>query len=408
MSTPTMVHDVETDVERALLGAIMKGGIWDGQDTWRPVSAEVMPADFEDRRLGAIFALMGVMSRTGEPITPITVGARLPELELPGIDLPDLWAWLDLVGTPLEAPHHAELVRRAAIQRGLHMIAAQLQAEADGDPGAAMANAGKRLQLLRDDHAIRRLEVKTLDEVLAEPDSYDWVVDELIERGDRIMFTGVEGGGKSTLGRQIGILAAAGLHPFTFQTMTRPARVLAVDAENSERQWRRAARGITAHAAVRGQVNPAETMRLVCTGPLDLTSDADLGQIHAALDEQPADIVLIGPLYRLAPRGGVNDDEDAAPLLRALDTIRARGTALIIEAHAGHTRTGDERNLRPRGSSALLGWPEFGFGLTTDKSANTATDYRLVRWRGDRDQRAWPVRLSRGMSDWPWTATDWR
>ena len=397
---------VETDVERALLGALMKGGLW-GQDAYRPAAAEVTPADFGDRRLGSVFALIGDMARRHEPITPVTVAALLPQYEVRGVDLPDLWAWIDLVGTPFDAQHHAELVRRSAIQRGLHQIADALNRDADGDPAVAMANAGKRLQLLRDDHAIQRLNARTLGDVLLEEDAYDWVIEDLIERGDRVMLTGSEGAGKSTIARQVGILAAAGIHPFTFFAIP-PVRVLIVDAENSERQWRRASRPLVTKAAILGSVNPAEAVRLACTGPLDLTRDADVGQIHALLDEQPADLLIIGPLYRLAPRGGVTDDEDAAPLLRALDTIRARGCALFIEAHAGHTRTGDERNLRPRGSSALLGWPEFGLGLTSDKTANTARDFRLVRWRGDREARAWPVRLSREMSDWPWTATDWR
>ncbi|MBK0297059.1 hypothetical protein IAE22_34985, partial [Bacillus sp. S34] len=81
------------------------------------------------------------------------------------------------------------------------------------------------------------------------------------------------------------------------------------------------------------------------------------------------DVLFIGPLYRLIPRA-INSDDDAAPLLAALDTLRDRGLAMVIEAHAGHAvGHGGERDLRPRGSAALLGWPEFGLGLRQDKKA---------------------------------------
>ena len=64
--------------------------------------------------------------------------------------------------------------------------------------------------------------------------------------------------------------------------------------------------------------------------------------------------------------------------------LRARGITLVLEAHAGHATTkGDERNMRPRGSAALMGWPEFGYGLRW----NEMGDVDMVAWRGDRDAR---------------------
>lgn len=74
-----------------------------------------------------------------------------------------------------------------------------------------------------------------------------------------------------------------------------------------------------------------------------------------------------------------------------------------MEAHAGHSEASPgHRNLRPRGSAALMGWPEFGFGIAKDTTDLTERRYTLVRWRGERDERAWPQHLRRG-GDWPWT-----
>jgi replicative DNA helicase len=246
--------------------------------------------------------------------------------------------------------------------------------------------------------------VHALGDVLLGEDDYDWVVEDLLERGDRLMLTGGEGAGKSALLRQISILSSAGIHPFSFFRQA-PIKVLVVDAENTEKQWRRESRPIVSKAALHGNANPADVLQLWCAPRMDLTKDSHLSDVHQAMDDVKPDLLVIGPLYRLIPRA-INSDDDAAPLLAALDTLRDRGVAMIIEAHAGHgLGGGGERDMRPRGSAALMGWPEFGLGLMVDRGGKSSNDFKLVRWRGDRDRRKWPARLSRGISEWPWTPT---
>lgn len=208
----------------------------------------------------------------------------------------------------------------------------------------------------------------------------------------------------STFVRQIAIASAAGIHPLTFEPMT-PLRVLVVDAENSEKQWRRKAAGLANQAARHGAVDPRETVRISCVSRLDITTERDLSAVHALIDAHKPDLVAIGPLYKLVPRAITNDD-DAAPLIDALDSLRARGVALVMEAHAGHGQSGSGvRDLRPRGSAALLGWPEFGMGLQVDRDNPRRAN--LVRWRGDRDERAWPDQIERGSkTGWPWADAD--
>ncbi len=118
--------------------------------------------------------------------------------------------------------------------------------------------------------------------------------------------------------------------------------------------------------------------------------------LHREVDVAKPDVIVVGPLYRLTNRA-IQTDDEAAPVLSALDTLRDRGCSLIIEAHAGHSRESGEggrpgeRDLRPRGSSALLGWPEFGYGMRSTNDGKV----RLVPWRGDRDERGWPQFLRR-------------
>lgn len=208
----------------------------------------------------------------------------------------------------------------------------------------------------------------------------------------------------STFLRQIATMSAAGLHPF-HQGQIEPLNVLVIDAENSERQWRRAVRGLAERAATMGRRDPRDHLALHCVPVMDIAKPNDLGQIHRWIDESKPDIVLLGPLYRMTG-GSLNKEEDAKPVLNALDSIRERDVAMLIEVHAGLDKdsTG-ERGLRPRGSSTLIGWPEFGLGLRRDKKIEGRTPtFSLVRWRGDRDRREWPTKLHRGQG-WPWEAS---
>jgi replicative DNA helicase len=231
------------------------------------------------------------------------------------------------------------------------------------------------------------------------------------------MLTGGEGGGKTTFMRQIAICAAAGVHPTTFRTID-PVRVLVIDAENNRRQWRRQAARI-AGAATRYGTDPAQNMHLTTIedmpkGRLVVTDPRDAAAVHRLIDQHAPDLLVIGPMYKLTNRA-ITSDDDAAPLITALDGFRGRGVTLAIEAHAGHALgAGGERDLRPRGSSALLGWPEFGFGLRRRSVADggPADDAHrmvdVVRWRGDRETgRKWPDTMyADPRNPFPWTPED--
>jgi hypothetical protein len=199
--------------------------------------------------------------------------------------------------------------------------------------------------------------------------------------------------------RQLGLCAAAGVHPFSLsEEPFEPRKVLFIDAENTERQWARQAGFITSRLEkISG--NPVRQMvRVSARGRLDITIKSVMDEIHALCDREEPDILAIGPLYKLVPKE-ITTDNEAAPLITALDSLRDRGLTLLMEAHAGH----DRENMRPRGSSALLGWPEFGLGLKQVEGNPMLMD--LVRWRGDRDSREWPKQIARGDREFgqlPW------
>ena len=391
-----------TAAERSLLGSLMLN-----PDSFDFARDRASADDFSDQRMGAIFAGIERMIGAKEPVNTITVGSHFPDWIIRGLPPTELDSWVGEVATAFRSGEFADAVRDAATRRKLEDISRRYLAAAQ-DPAwhspDAVSRAIDELQQLRENATSRRFVAKKLGAILEGSDEYDWLIPGLLERRDRLVLTGAEGAGKTTFVRQLAILAAAGLHPLKNAKIT-PVKVLVVDAENTERQWRRAVRQMTLDAARAGSADPAREIHIMAGSRIDVTRGSDLGEIHRLVDEHKPDMLLIGPLYKLVPRA-INNDDDAAPLIVALDSLRDRGLALVMEAHAGHALgAGGERDLRPRGSSALLGWPEFGFGLRP--TAEDPDMVSVVRWRGDRDKRDWPKHLRRGLSgEWSWVPSE--
>lgn len=223
----------------------------------------------------------------------------------------------------------------------------------------------------------------------AEP-AYDWLIPGLLERADRLLVTGPEGGGKSTFLRQLAVQAGAGIHPFTHAPMA-PVRTLLVDLENSPRHLRRQLRPLRALVA---GIDPSLVRIVSHPQGIDLRHPADRAWLAERVELNRCELLAVGPLYKMAG-GDPRDEEVARTVAAALDDLRVRhGFAVVIEAHSPYANSGGTRPTRPYGASLWSRWPEFGLHL--------AATGILTHWRGARDERAWPGALTR-TGTWPWS-----
>ena len=369
-----------------------------------PMAANLLtPEDFSHPAHAGVFRAMVTLKKTGETVEPFTAHRLAVEQGTRGLNISELYEWISLVNSGASVMAYAKDVKENSTRRRLTQAGLQFQ-QATSDPtipaAETVATMLESLKQIRDQSTNAELVAKTLGQILDAPEvAEDWVIPNLFERGDRMIITGYEGLGKTTWIRQMGICASAGINPITLDHLPKPIKTLVVDVENSEKQWRRETYGMARFAANYGPASPRDNMHVYCGGRMDLRKDKDLGLVHRLVDEHQPEILFIGPIYRLVPNG-INSDEEAAPLIAALDTLRDRGLVLVMEAHAPKGQNG-ERNLAPRGSAALMGWPEFGFGLAPKQDGSGAD---IVRWRADRDaKREWPVELDR-WSQLPWVA----
>lgn len=380
---------ITSEAEHAVLAACMTD-----PESIRFASRIVEPADFWNPQASLLFQVITDLHQAGKPNSAVAVANECARQGLK-IGFSDIGSLLGGAENAGSVAYHAEIVRNESARRRITEVLTRAQQavnEHQADVSEIIQGVIHGAREVSSGIGGESFTAKPLGDIMAIKDTFEWVIPGLLEKRDRVIVTAGEGAGKTTLIRQMAIASATGIHPFQL-TPIRPVRVLVIDSENSERQWRRASgRLLNAAQQSNGQGDPLTNVRIACIPRTSITRDRELGKIHRMIDDFQPEIVCIGPLYRLAP-GSMNSDEDVAPVLAALDTIRDTGAAMIIEGHAGKgANAAGARDLRPRGSSALLGWPEFGFGLAHSDQEGVLD---LQRWRGDREERSWPESLAR-------------
>ena len=406
MVTEARTPPQDQQAERSVLGALLLSK--NAQD-------EIMPllsgADFYVPAHGALFAAIADMYAKGRPVDVTTI---LPSMladhgnELRALGGGTyLHTLIEAVPTVANASYYAAIVRDRAMLRAIVEAGTQIVQRAytpSGEAGYEIAEwAAAHIATVRDTGLLTEdLPTPTVEDLLAEHLDFDWAIPGLMERGDRLVLSGVEGLGKSTLTRAIAASAAAGLHPFTHAGIE-PLRVLHVDLENGARLSQRRYRDLERAAAGMGRSFSGRLHVELRPSGLDVSRQADARWLLRRVERIQPDLLVIGPVYRLSD-SDPNEEKSAREVTQVLDRCRAvNGCALIAETHSPHGSNVGIRPVRPIGSSLWLRWPEFGYGIRP-ADAPDAKERRLVDfipWRGPRDERTWPEQLEAG-KPWPW------
>ncbi len=428
MSEPnSFINPAAVNAEAGIIGAALNGS---------KVIASLAPDDFYDPRHEMIATAILGMLRRDVPVDPLTVAAELDKVGLlrrAGGAL----ALSQLAGdAPVgpSAPYYAEIVRNDRIRRYRHDCAVRL-AEMTNTPAAVEDLPEIEARHLADLAGCpppldggdlwdpQRYSARTIRYRLDKPD--DWLTPGLIARLDRVMVTGVEGVSKSTVLRQVGGCVAAGLNPWNGARVADGHRTLILDCENTDRQITNGTRWLGARIEHRMYTRGwDERLHIVDRSEGINLLGRDVPFLRKLVESFRPDLLILGPMYKLM-RGDPNKDSDVLEVLSVLDEIRVKhDLALIIEAHSPLAQGGNERPVRPFGSSVQLRWPEIGFGLRPDvrpevQEDRTESDMRhgrisymeLAPWRGQRERRDWPSHIRYGdTNQLPWvpTAESWR
>ena len=387
-------HDIEA--ERAIIGAALIR-----QQVVDNLKGLLDPSDFYQPRCQTIWDTMLRMHADGEVIDVVTVAAAVADHDVPHEFIMSMFT-----DTPAVSAHeqYAQIVVEKSRQRRLVAHFANLSDRAYVEPAdviLAEADPGS-------DHlvAARTDEVKGLwrledfiDNARRVRDHEPWLIPHIFRPRWRVVIVAGEGVGKATLMRFIGLCAAAGRDPWMPSRRVDPCRVLFVDAENPDTtilQQTEVAHldyDLVGEAVGRYHIWHRE-------GGINLRDRRARAEFERVLQQTRPDIVFAGPFYKLFRRKGTEDlEQTTVEFLEVIDDFRVRfNFALMLEAHAPKG-SGGYREMNPRGSAALMGWPEFG--ITLEAGGNQMPDDRALtldvgRFRRDREIADWPTVLRRG------------
>lgn len=404
----TPPHDLEAEV--SVLGACMLSA-----GACRAVLDTLDPAAMYRPAHATILTAIGKMHAASLPVDPITLakfladGGDLVRVGGPGY----VQGLVNQVPTAANAEYYADIVqdralRRALIELGTRLV--QMGYAQDHDTAELVERAVAMAREIRDrGMAAEDLPTQDLLDFIQHEDTYDWLVPGLLERGDRLILTAAEGGGKSTLLRQMAVQLSVGIHPFDPAIRPDPVSVLVLDCENGEPASRRKYRPLLNSAQRVDRGLHRGMFHIECRPKgVDLTRPQDRAWVMRTVERIKPEVLVIGPVYRLHA-GDPSSEELARKVSVVVDEARATANcAVLMEAHSPHGGNIGPRSLRPLGSSLWMRWPEFGFGLRPvqdDKSAANTDGCRgraVIPWRGMRDERDWPRFVKQG-TDWPWT-----
>ena len=354
-------------------------------------------ADFDDPRLGMIWDAVRALEQKHAQPTPATLTTENPNIDT------SLIIECTGLGMPVNADRYGDEIRQAAFARTLD--GALLRAHQQISEGVSAEEVLATIGQVRPPVDRHPESLDFLDFINQPIPPTEWIVPDLIGRGDRLILTGEEGVGKSQLLREIAVCASSGIHPFTGEAA--PTRkVLYLDLENPQTIMIKTFQSIYRPLHVEGR--PSMRVARFPDG-LNLLATKDRLTLRQLVSDTRPDLLIGGPLYKMyLEQDGKSAEYLARGVSACLDSLREEfGFALALEHHAPHKHGGfANRDLRPIGSSLWLRWPEFGLGLA--KADGYSPDNRIVKvvhWRGDRDMRPWPAFLQQG-AVLPWIGTD--
>lgn len=399
------VHPVIA-AEQCVLGAMMSA------PSAIEAAVEIIePRDFLRPAHQIIANRIIVMYAAGEPVDPVALAAALRrdgDLAKVG-DAPYLHTLFATVTTAGTIAYHARLVAEHALRRRV-VEAGTRMASRGHDPAADPADIIAAAE--------RDLAEVALSAADGGPDSIDIgefcaaefakaapVIPGLLHAAERVIVVAGEGIGKSTLARQVWVMTAAGLNPFSGAAIP-PKRTLYIDLENPPFIVQGKTRPLLDLARQQPGWDDDRARIYALPGGIDVRQAADAQRLAGVIKRAAPDLIVAGPLYKMTVDGGERAEQLHSAVAAFWDRMRERhGVALWLEAHAPMAQQGT-RDLRPLGSGVWQRWPEFGRTLRAD-SGNPG-DLIIGRYRGDRDERQWPERLTRpawGESwRWPWKA----
>lgn len=340
----------DLDAERAVLGCVLL----EGAATLRKIGASSAVFYAESHR--TIHRAMVRLRDRGDGVDTLTVRAELErahELEIAGGPA-TLALLVEHASIAPNLPTYVKIIADHAMRReyaawGLRLV------------GANGAGPGELAAMVREAEAlVRAVSPPEPETVPTEATAFlehrfpvrpNIVAGDVLPRSGFLVIHGRPKLGKSLLCDQLDLQRVRGDKWLGFATD--PGVTLSIQAELSPEAWQQRLRAMLANDP---EPLPAGRLHFRTIRGLYLNAPEGIERIHRLLDETGADCVRLDPLSRyMVGNENSNSDDGMGGVVRAVDTILARGVAVVLVHHQGKPQKDDPRTggLSLRGGSAL-------------------------------------------------------
>jgi len=245
-----------------------------------------------------------------------------------------------------------------------------------------------------------------LDQDLPVP---EWAVYPLMRQQEVLILTGFEGYGKSSLLKQMSVCSALGLHPFTTgrTNLGKPQRVVHIDCENKDYDCMVDFNRLRTAAQRDGVWLDDPDLFVHNREDLNLEDSEHVQWLVERVHAHNPDLLVIGPLTNLIGSDIGRGEDPIRAVRSAIRKVhKVAKCAVVIEHHTPHAAPGETRQVRPIGSTLLMRWPSFGFGLMPMEPGKLHEPFEFLPWRGSRRRgRGWPTYIQQAGTEtegWFW------
>ena len=399
MSSDERLPPFNLEAEESLLGAALIN-----RTVVPDLVGFVDPSDFYKPIHQHLWAAMIEMYASGIPIDIVTVGEAT---RAHGSTSELMLTLMNAVPATSNAQRYADIVVQASRRRKLMFHYSNLIEMCylhTADEVVSADNIRADALMFRGDTNVKGL--MSLAEFMDHAEEHavqgEWLIPHILRPRWRVVIVAGEGVGKAMVLRSLGLHIAAGRDPWNYTQFIEPRRVLYVDAENTDSTILHQVRVSNKAADVDFKSECEDRFHIFRReAGFDLRKRRQQAEFEQMLIDTRPDIVMMGPFYKMFRRAPREDLEQATTeLLEVLDDFRTRyNFALMIEAHAAKASGGGYRELNPRGSAVLMGWPEFGITLEIVGNPLPHEEHQVLdvgRFRRDREPADWPDQLERG------------
>jgi AAA domain len=185
----------------------------------------------------------------------------------------------------------------------------------------------------------------------------DYLVGTIVPRGGAILSYGLPKGLKSWFSTGVALDAAIGDgRALGYFDVPRPVRVLLVQVEDPASRTKNRFQKLIEARPFRKSPYPGD-LRVVTRCPLNLLDPNWMEELEAVIAKQRTELVIFDVFRRLF-RGNVNDPEETAAFLEAVDRLRDKYGLAAWIVHHSNKRSEGEMMTKALGSINLTAWPD--------------------------------------------------